>query len=289
MLVISVDIDWIFSYNTIDYEYIREVNGMNKNEPREGMEIDLRRAMFALWSHAWMIAICAILAASLAVGYALFFIAPTYTANAQFYVNNTNNTFEEESFSSSQIDAAQNLAYTYMVILRSRSVLMDVAKQTGYGYTYAQLQNMISTSAVNGTEVFEVEVTATDPKVAANIANAIADVLPDKIAAVVDGSSVRIVDYAVENPNPVGPVYRTFLLLGALAGLALGVIFVVVMDIVDTTITNEEYLSHTYENVPLLAVIPGVEMSKNISSKGYYKGYYSSSHKDATKKNGGAK
>lgn len=262
---------------------------MNTNETREGLEIDLRRVLFALWSHAWLIAICAVLAASLAVGYALFFIAPTYTANAQFYVNNTNTAFEDESFSSSQIDAAQNLAYTYMVILRSRSVLMDVAEKTGYGYTYGQLKNMIYTSAVDGTEVFEVEVTATDPKIAVNIANAIANVLPDKIAAVVDGSSVRVVDYAVEDPNPVGPVYRNFLLLGALIGFALGVVIVVIMDVTDTTITNEEYLTHAYENVPLLAIIPGVEMSKNISARGYYKGYYSSASKDAVKKNGGAK
>lgn len=263
---------------------------MNTKESREGMEIDLGRVLYALWSHIWLIILCAILAASMAAGYALFFVAPTYTADAQFYVNNTNNTYEDESFSSSQIDAAQNLAYTYMVILRSRSVLMDVAKQTGYGYTYDQLQNMIYTRAVDATEVFEVEVTAEDPKVAANIANAIADVLPDKIAAVVDGSSVRVVDYAVENPKPVGPVYRTFLLLGALAGFALGVIIVVIMDVTDTTITNEEYLAHTYEGVPLLAVIPGVEMSKNASNKGYYKGYYSApSQKDAAKKNGGAK
>lgn len=263
---------------------------MNTKEPREGMEIDLRRVLFALWSHVWLIALIAIVVASLAVGYALFFIAPTYTASAQFYVNNTNNAYEDESFSSSQIDAAQNLAYTYMVILRSRSVLMDVAKQTGYGFTYEQLQNMIATWAVNATEVFEVEVVAEDPKVAANIANAIADVLPDKIAAVVDGSSVRVVDYAVENPEPVGPVYRTFLLLGALVGLVMGVIIVVVADITDTTITNEEYLTHAYENVPLLAVIPGVEMAKSAYKKGYYKGYYASTpQRDAVKKNGGGK
>lgn len=264
---------------------------MNTKEPRDSMEVDLRRVLFALWRRAWLIALIAVVVASLAVGYALFFITPTYTASAQFYVNNTNNnTYEEESFSSSQIDAAQNLAYTYMVILRSRSVLMDVAKQTGYGYTYEQLQSMIATWAVDATEVFAVEVVAEDPKVAANIANAIADVLPDKIAAVVDGSSVRVVDYAVENPEPVGPVYRNFLLLGALVGIVIGVILVVIADITDTTITNEEYLSHAYENVPLLAIIPGVEMSKNASNKAYYKGYYAATpQRNSAKKNGGAK
>ena len=48
---------------------------------------------------------------------------------------------------------------------------------------------MITASAVNGTEIFEIVVTNPDNQKAELIANTIADVLPKKIANIVEGSS----------------------------------------------------------------------------------------------------
>ena len=56
---------------------------------------------------------------------------------------------------------------------------------------------MITASAVNGTEIFEIVVTNPDNQKAELIANTIADVLPKKIANIVEGSSVRIVDLSL--------------------------------------------------------------------------------------------
>lgn len=252
---------------------------MGKNEKE--IEIDLRRLMLVLWSRAWVIVLVGALFAAVAFSYAWFFIAPTYSASAQLYVNN--NYVDSPGFSSSQIAAAQDLADTYMVILESRNVLGDVAEQTGLGYSYGQLKGMVSAAAVNETEVFQVTVTCTNYKHAAVIANAIADVLPDKIAAVVEGSSVRVVDRAVENPNPVGPSYQNYLAMGAVVGMLLSVIIIILADMLDTTINSEDYLAQVYEKIPLLAVVPCGEGSKG----GYYKGYYESAPKG--KKSGGAK
>ena len=128
-------------------------------------------------------------------------------------------------------------------------------------------------------------VNCTNYQHAAIIANAIADVLPDKIAAVVDGSSVRVVDRAIENPNPVGPNHEKYLILGFAFGALISAMIIVVADILDKSISSEEYLRQAYSNVPLLAVIPSNDGDK----AGYQKGYYESSHKrrDA-KRSGGA-
>ena len=256
---------------------------MERNENREIFEIDLKRLLLVLWSRAWIILLTAILLGALAFCYAWFFITPTYAARAKLYVNN--NYADSPGFSSSQITAAQDLADTYMVIMESRNVLDVVAERTKLGYTYGQLVSMVSAAAVNETEVFEVTVTCTNYQHAALIANTITEVLPDKIAAVVEGSSVRVVDYAVENPNPVGPNYHRFLLLGAVLGFALSTAVIVILDLLDTTINSEEYLNQAYSKFPLLAVVPGAESTK----KGYYKGYYEAMPKKQTvKKSGGA-
>lgn len=258
---------------------------MEKNN-RE-IEIDLKRLFLVLWSRVWIILVVTVLFAAVAFSYAWFFITPTYSASAQLYVNN--NYVDSPGFSSSQLMAAQQLADTYMVILESRNVLDDVVEQTELGYTYSQIKSMVTADAVNETEVFKVTVTCANYKHAAVIANAIADVLPDKIAAVVEGSSVRVVDYAVENPNPVGPNYEIYCLLGAAIGFVLSAIVIIIADLMDTTINSEDYLNQVYSKLPLLAVIPGAENPKT-PYKGYYKGYYESEQKrrQPVKKSGGA-
>lgn len=256
---------------------------MDKYENQE-IEIDLKRLLPVLWSKAWVILLVSALLAALFYGYARFLLTPTYAASTRLYVNN--NYVDSPGFSSSQITAAQDLANTYMVIMESRSVLEKVREQTDLGYTYSQLKNMISAYSVDETEVFEVTVTCGDYRHAAIIANEIAEVLPDKIATVVEGSSVRVVDYAVENPEPVSPNYRSFLLLGGGVGFALSVAAVTVLALWDTTIYSEEYLTDTYGDLPLLTVIPGTGSTK----KGYYKGYYETpSPKRSSSKRGGAK
>ena len=240
-------------------------------EARENLEIDLKRMFIVLWSNIWIILLVAALVAMLAFGYAWFMITPTYSASAQLYVNN--NYPDSPGYSSSQLLAAQDLADTYMIIMRSRNVLNAVSEETGLGYSYGQLRGMISASSVNDTEVFQVTVTCTNYQHAALIANAVADILPVKLPEVVDVASVRVVDYAVENPNPVGPSYGKYALLGAAIGGLLTAMVLVVAELMDTSINSEEYLTHVYKEYPLLAVVPGAQSVKG-GYKGYYKGYY---------------
>ena len=249
-------------------------------ENRENFEIDLKRMVIVLWSNLWIILLVGILLASVAFGYAWLMITPTYSASTQIYVNN--NYPDSPGYSSSQLDAAQRLADTYIVIMRSRPVLDEVAKETNLGYNYNQLRSMISASSVNETEIFQVTVTSTNYQHAALIANAIADVLPVKLPAVVEVASVRVVEYAVENPNPVGPSYSKYAMLGGLAGCLLAAMVIVIAELMDTTINSEEYLSHVYKEYPLLAVVPGAE-SKSGYYKGYYKGYYAANPKPKEK------
>jgi len=252
-------------------------------EKREVIEVNLKRIFYVLWKRLWMILLVGVVLGTIALSYALFFITPTYSAKAQLYVNN--NYVGSPGFSSSQISAAQSLADTYMVIMVSHNVLDDVAQRTGLGYSYAQIRSMVSATSINETEVFEVRVTCANYKHAAIIANAIADVLPDKIAAVVEGSSVRVVDRAIENPNPVGPNHQRYLALGFTLVAFLTAMVIVVVDVMDKSISSEEYLRQAYANVPLLAVIPFNDGDK----AGYHKGYYESSPKrTGSNRRGGA-
>jgi capsular polysaccharide biosynthesis protein len=256
------------------------------NEKREITEINLKRTIRVLLKRAWIILLVGVLFAAMAFSYAFFMVTPTYAASVQLYVNNTYGA-ASPGFSSSQLMAAQDLADTYMVILRSRPVLEEVAKRTDLGYHYSQIRGMLSSATVNGTEVFRVTVLCENYIHAAKIADAIADVLPEQISAIVDGSSVKVVERAVPSGARVAPDYKEYAVMGLLLGAMLTAAVIILLDLMDNTIDSADYLTQQYQNLPLLAVVPdGDDHQKN----GYYKGYYASGQRrQSPKKSGGKK
>ena len=273
-------------------------------EKSEGLEIDIKRMFMVLLSNAWIILLVGILLGSRGYGYARVTMEPTYSATAKMYVNN--NYPDSYGVYSSQLEGSKSLAETYMVILESREMLQLVVDHTNLGYSVPTLKSMITASAVNNTEIFQIRVVSRDAEHSAIIANAVIDIFPTYLPKIIDVASVKVVERAVVNHYPVGPSYANYGILGAFLGCFLAAGVVVVAELLDTTINSEEYLAQVYKSYPLLAVVPGAQSSKS-GYKGYYKGYYASSgktkradpgqaaeaakkpEKKAENKNGGAK
>ena len=162
------------------------------------------------------------------------------------------------SISASELTAAKSLVDTYIVILNTRATLEEVISRSGVSATYEELRERVSAASVNGTEIFYINVTSPDPAEARLLANTIADVLPSKISAVVDGSSVRIVDYAVQPTRRSSPSYVGAAAKGMLLGMILASALVIFLDLTDEQIHDADYLAKTYPDIPVLAVIPNL-------------------------------
>ena len=106
---------------------------------------------------------------------------------------------------------------------------MDVIDYADSNRTYSQLKGMISAASEEGTEVFRVTVTSPDPVEAETLANAIAYVVPDRIASIIEGSSAKVVDYAVLPRSPSSPDNMKNMFLGLLIGFALSAGFVILI------------------------------------------------------------
>lgn len=239
----------------------------NRNESE--LEIDVLKLLQSLWRKAWVILLVTILAGSAAFAGTAVFIRPKYRAEALMYVNSSNISVggTKVSISQSELTAAQTLVDTYIVILNTRTTLEDVIAQTGVSYTYEDLKEMITAEAVNGTEVFSIQVVSRSPSEAETLANAIARILPEKIASIVEGSSARIVDYAVVPAKKDSPSLIKSTAIGAVLGFFLTCGVVVVQELMDDLIHDADYLTQTYD-VPVLAVIPDLLSTK--SSNDYY-------------------
>ena len=236
------------------------------------IDADILQILKTLWEKAWAIFLAAVLFAGAAFLWTYYLIQPKYEADVMFYVNNTSISVGNVgvSISSSDLTAAQKLVNTYVVILKTRMTLDDVIKESGVDMSYSELSGHISAKAVNSTEVFKVVVWDHDPYQAENIANTIARILPDKIASVVDGSSVKIVETAVVPTHRSFPSYSRNTLIGFFIGAAVAVVIILIVKYSDPYIKNEEYISQSYD-LPLLAVIPRV---RNDSDGKYSSGRY---------------
>lgn len=249
---------------------------MNKRDNDE-IEIDLLKLIKVLWGRALIIILVALLTASAVFVVTLFFITPTYKATASFYVNNSSISIGSMSYSISagELSASNTLVNTYIYILKSRTTLEDVIEKAALPYTYDELAKMVDTKAVTGTAAFDVTVTSDSPTESELIANTIAQVLPERISEIVDGSNVRIVDYAIVPAHRAGPSYSKNLIIGFLAGALLAAAIITVRFIIkeqnDEVIHSSDELRDLYPNIKILAMIPDMRLSEK---KGYYYSSY---------------
>ena len=116
-----------------------------------------------------------VLSAVLTFAGIFFLIAPEYESEVMFCVDNSNLPFKDTplNISSGALSTSCNLVDSYIVILDTREILVDVIDYAGASLSYLELREMIASEAVNETEIFKVTVTSTDPHKAECSANAI--------------------------------------------------------------------------------------------------------------------
>ena len=239
-------------------------------------EIGLNRILSALWRRLWLIVLAAVLCGALVFAAVFYLVTPLYEATAMFYVNNSELSVGDAvlDISSGDINAAKDLVESYIVILKTRTSLVEVIDYAGVDVSYAELRDMITAEAVESTEIFRVVVTSPDPVEAEKLASAIAYILPKRIDSIIDGTSARIVDAAVVPTKPSSPNYINSAMAGFLVGLIIMILLVILQEVFDVTIRTEEDVTQVCRH-PVLASVPDMAAP----SKGSYYQYSSGNNK----------
>ena len=231
---------------------------------------DLVHIARTLWRKVWIIVASGLITGFLGFVLSACVLTPQYSSSIMLYVNNSTFSIGDQfNISASDLTAAQSLVKTYIVMLQNRTTLEAVIEKADVDYTYEELEDMISASSVNDTEVFQVTVTCDHPYEAAKIANVIAEVLPRRVSEIIDGSTMRVVDSAAVDTDKVFPSVTGFTALGILLGVILSVVVLILIAIADDTIRDEEYILQNYD-YPILAKIPDLVSSGSGKSYGYY-------------------
>ncbi len=160
---------------------------------------------------------------------------------------------KEYSQTDSQLN--QNLIGTYSEIITSRKVLQQVIDNLKLKMTVDELSQNITTSSVEDTEIIRITVNDEKKKMAAEIANEVADVFSDEIQDIYNLENVAIIDKAEVAKEPYNINYVKdnviYLMIGVV--LSFGVVFV--MYYFDTTIKSSEIVEEKL-GLTVIGIVP---------------------------------
>lgn len=117
------------------------------------------------------------------------------------------------------------------------------AKYDDTDLTADSVAKMISISNQTNSQVFSVNVKSGDAKMSKDIANKIAEVFKDKVAAIMSVSNVSIVSKAMTNSKPVAPNVKLITLAGFLLGVFAGFAWGFIKEVTDRTVKDLEFLT----------------------------------------------
>ena len=241
------------------------------------MELDLQKLLQAYLHKWWLIVVCAVLAASITWVFTANFVTPLYKATVTIYVNNAKSDEQMDIITNTNLVTSVRLVNTYINMIRSNTVLEAVAATPEVTLSAQEIRAAMSAAQVSETELFNVTITHADPETAAQVANAVAEVAPVKIADFVEGSSTKIIDYAKVPTAPSSPDIGKNCVLGALIGCVIALLYVTLRFLLDVRIKDEEDLAMLFD-LPVLAQIPAFIPQGAIRRGGYGKGKYGYHH-----------
>lgn len=254
----------------------------NTDNNEAALEIDLLPLLLHLLKKLWIIILVAVISGTVTYTASKMFVKPTYRCGFTAYINNRLATSDKELLTSSDVTAAKELVKTYANILKSNTILSSADEVFDLDYSVEKLKKMISTEIQDGTEIIQIYVVAKTPEEAYKVATAIASTAPENMADIVEGSSMKIVEFPQMPKAKYQPSYTRYALIGFLLGALLSAAVLIIRYLLDDTVTDEAEIENRL-NVPVLGVIPDVFARSGGKSKYYYYNNYYYEKKDKEK------
>lgn len=226
---------------------------MNNSVEKSQNTIDLSRLVALLRKHFKMLIVWTLLAGILGFTIAQFVVVPRYTATTEILVNqkhsNENNgqAYTNQQADIQMINTYKDLITNQVILNKVSHELNSTATAREYGRPYnmpvAKLKNAIKISNQQNSQVFSVAVETDDPSLSAATANTIAQVFKKQIKKIMSVNNVTIVSRAAAPDSPSFPNVKLFTLTGAILGLLLSVIYLIIKDLMDTTVKDDDFMT----------------------------------------------
>lgn len=273
---------------------------MNNSQQTLNNTIDLHRLMVLCRKHIKMLIIWTLLAGILGFVIAQFVVVPKYTATTEILVNQRHtNDNNGQAYNNQQADI--QMINTYKDIITNQVILSKASKQLkdpvhvikpaqkavyrtnadgtrrlikeaqpavverggkSYNFSTDELKKAISVQTQQNSQVFSLQVKTDDPQESAVVANTVANVFKQQIKKIMSVNNVTIVSRASTPNSPSFPNEKLFALAGAVLGLVLSFLYILIGDLMDTSIHDDEYLTNEL-GLTNLGHVNHIEMSRD--------------------------
>ncbi|MDI3528475.1 MAG: protein tyrosine kinase modulator [Thermoanaerobacter sp.] len=206
-----------------------------------------------------MIVIITLLATIISGIFSYFIATPVYKASTSLIVSRTQSSaLNNSQIQVQDIQTSRMLAATYSEFVKSRRVLQPVIERLRLPLTVDQLKNSVDVAAKGNTEIIEISVKNSDPRKAAEIANAIADSFVENIVKIMNIDNVQVIDKAIPPTSKISPKTSLNIAVAAILGFMISVFIVFLLEYMDRTIKSPEDIKK-YLDLPVLGVIPEIK------------------------------
>lgn len=218
-------------------------------------------------AYRWMYLLIAITLVCGVIGYSCsyFLVKPVYISTGNMYVSSVRAEYMEEELENlptSVINASALLAADCVEIIEYDSVLNSVAAACDSDVTPKEIAKMLKASVVAvDSPLITITVTAVDPRVAYDVANAVLEVASVRLLEVAGvPGSITVVEEA-QNPvySKTNPLVHC--VIGCIVGFILGLLLVLFLELMDNRIKQTDNILEKY-NIPVIGVVPSIRSTK---------------------------
>ena len=222
--------------------------------------IDVVQLFKVLWKKKMIILLTAIVAAVLAFGVSSFVLKPEYSSTTRIYVVSRNQS-ENAGLTNQDLQAGSYLVKDYKEIILSQDVLEKVISNLKLDKTVKELTKKIQVTVPVDTRIVSIVVEDDHPEEASRIANSLREVAAEKIISVTRVSDVTTLEEARPALTPSSPNIRRNTALAFLAGGAVMVVSVLLLELLDDRVKRPEDVEEVM-NMPLLGIVPDLNKLK---------------------------
>ena len=154
-------------------------------------------------------------------------------------------------------------------MVKTKNVLREVIRELKLNVEEEELRKNVTVKLVEDTELIQITVTNKNALDAKNIANKIAEIFSDRVKEIYKINNITIVDEAEEATAPYNINHIKDLAIFMVIGLVVAVIYVLLTNLLDSTVKSAEDIEKELE-VSVLASIPTLKDETKINKGGIY-------------------
>lgn len=226
---------------------------------------NLKDIIGTLKERAGLIGLLTILAMLVSGFVSLFLVTPSYESTTQLLVSRAQE--ESAKLANEDVQTDLQLISTYSDIIKSPATLGQVKNELGLPYSISELNQKITVSGSENSQVLNISATDEEADTAVRIANTTAKVLIADIPKLMNVENVSILyaDVLNENAAPIKPNVLLNIVIAAAIGLALGVGAAFLFEYLDTTIKNGQDIKNSL-GVPVLGLISPISIQEKAAN-----------------------